>query len=55
MTEPTQTLCWRCNEQYSETNHRCPKCNATNANVDFKTALVEMNQDRQDAERRSNA
>ena len=45
------TLCWRCSTAYSETCGHCPKCGATNANVDYKAALVEMNQDRQDAER----
>lgn len=54
MSEPIKTLCWRCSEPYSNTLSNCPHCKATNANVDFKTAMVEMNQDRQDAERMDN-
>lgn len=54
VSEPIKTLCWRCSEPYSNTLSNCPHCKATNANVDFKTAMVEMNQDRQDAERMDN-
>ena len=46
-----ETLCWCCSKAYPETWQHCPRCGSTNANADFETALVEMNQQRQDTER----
>lgn len=41
MTEPTSS-CWNCSTQYPILTERCPECAATNANVDYEAACVEM-------------
>ena len=37
-----ESLCWRCSKAYLEIWQHCPQCGATNANVDFNTAFLEM-------------
>jgi Zn finger protein HypA/HybF involved in hydrogenase expression len=40
--ELPMTNCWHCHTPYAFTTTKCPKCNATNANVDFETAQIEQ-------------
>jgi Zn finger protein HypA/HybF involved in hydrogenase expression len=35
-------MCWNCNEVYHQTEKKCPKCGATNPNVDMDTAMQEV-------------
>lgn len=36
------TICWRCPTVYPMTDHDCPHCHATNANVNQNKAIAEM-------------
>ena len=36
------TLCWHCNAPYAIVDRTCPKCGATNPNVDLETAYAEI-------------
>lgn len=38
------TLCWRCTHEYSITASNCPRCRATNANMDPVKAEIECNE-----------
>ena len=43
MSNPNpETLCWRCNTIFGITVLHCPKCGATNGNVDFAQAAHEI-------------
>ena len=36
------TLCWNCNHEYDITKNSCPKCGATNGNIDLYMAYAEI-------------
>lgn len=40
--ELKHTMCWNCGEKFSFYEGTCPDCGATNANVDYETAQMEM-------------
>ena len=42
--DTASTDCWKCNEGYPKHALHCPKCGATNANVNYDAAIAEMEQ-----------
>ena len=43
------TLCWNCNHEYDITKPGCPKCGATNGNIDLCMAYTEVGGSKIDA------